>query len=381
MDKSIAHRHRKDCCGCNACSEICPKHCIEMQEDRKGFFYPYVNSDSCIECGLCVKVCPFIRENNKYSDPITAYAAWNIERETYLNSSSGGVAFVFSKLILENNGVIYGCSSNGLDISHIRVDNVNDLYKLQGSKYVQSNVRGIFAQVKQDIKKAYPVLFIGTPCQVAGLKNYIKKVPENLFLIDIICHGVSSRKMLKEHIRNVLGKRHIERISFRNGTDYVLKIYSDEGLSYEAKYWKDLYYKAFIDGITYPSNCYHCPFACEKRISDITIGDFWGLKNINELDVNPNEGISLLLPCTDNGLKILEMAKNNLFLSERNVSEAVNGNPQLRFPTKNNRSIFFNALYHFLPFDIAVLFSILDQKAKSFLKIICNKLKNTFVKF
>lgn len=274
---------KRRCCGCNACAEICPKHCIEMREDRKGFFYPFVNSDLCIECGLCVKVCPFIKENNKYSWPITAYAAWNTEREAYLKSSSGGVAFVLSKFILENDGVVYGCSSNGLDISHIRVDNIHDIYKLQGSKYVQSNVHGIFAKVKQDIKKNYKVLFIGTPCQVAGLKNYIMKVPENLFLIDIICHGVPSQKMLKEHVHHILGERHIERISFRNGTDYVLKIYSDEGLSYEAKYWKDLYYKAFIDGITYPSNCYHCPFACEKRVGDITIGDFWGLKNINEL--------------------------------------------------------------------------------------------------
>lgn len=380
MVRSIINRSKKYCCGCNACAEICPKHCIEMKEDKKGFFYPSVNLDFCVGCGLCVSVCPFEKENNEYAYPITAYAAWNTDRNTYLRSSSGGAAFVFSKFVLENNGVVYGCSSNGLDISHIRIDNIDELYKLQGSKYVQSNVRGIFSQVKRDVKSECPVLFIGTPCQVAGLKNYIKKIPDNLFLIDIICHGVPSQKMLKEHVNTIFKDKKIERISFRDGTDFTLKLFSDIGERYESKFWKDLYYKAFMDGITYSSNCYNCPFACEKRISDITIGDFWGLHNAEDLAINQKEGISVILPCTNKGIKLLVKVNKNLFLEERRIEEAIEGNAQLRHPTKKGRSVLFNLFYSFLPFDMSVLLSIIDKKTISLFRIISNKFCNGFGK-
>lgn len=378
MAKSVANKKKKDCCGCNACAEICPKHCIEMKEDKKGFFYPSVNNDLCVGCGLCQKVCPFVNEHNKLILPKVAYAAWNKDEKTYLNSSSGGVAYVLSKLILEKNGVVYGCTSNGLDVSHIRVDNVCELYKLQGSKYVQSDIRGVFSQVKRDIEGLIPVLFIGTPCQVAGLKNYIKNIPDNLYLVDIICHGVPSQRMLRQHVKFVMGKCEIRSISFRIGANYIFRILSNDGRYYESKFWKDLYYKAFIDGISCRPSCSNCPFACEKRGGDITIGDFWGLNDANKFPIKIDNGISVVLPCTDKGLNILKETRSFLALYIRTVDEAVSGNAQLHHPLKSYRSRAFGFFYSFLPFDMSVFLSIWDKKVFSFMKIIFLKCKNGF---
>lgn len=161
---SVANREKADCCGCNACAEVCPKNCIEMIPDRKGFLYPQVNQAACIECGACEKACPFEKGNISLNVPFTAYAAWNKDREQYLASSSGGAAHVFSSHIIKQGGVVYGCSSEGIHIRHIRVEALSGLHKLQGSKYVQSDVRGLFNQVKNDLKAGKPVLFIGTPC-------------------------------------------------------------------------------------------------------------------------------------------------------------------------------------------------------------------------
>ena len=190
-----------------------------MIADAKGFHYPKVDTTACVDCGACKKVCPFEEENIKLNIPLTAYAAWNKDREEYLASSSGGAAHVFSSYIIRQGGVVYGCTSEGMHIRHIRVDSLSNLFKLQGSKYVQSDVRGLFSQVKADLKSGKPVLFVGTPCQVAGLKNYIKWIPEHLYLVDLICHGVPSQQMLNEHIHHIL-KTSAEQRSFRKGQSY-----------------------------------------------------------------------------------------------------------------------------------------------------------------
>lgn len=375
MNKSVANKKKKDCCGCNACAEICPKHCIEMKEDKKGFFYPSVNSGLCVGCGLCVNVCPFEKEHDEYNYPITAYAAWNTDRNTYLRSSSGGAAFVFSKFILENNGVVYGCSSNGLDISHIRIDNIDELYRLQGSKYVQSDIRGIFSQIKIDLKKSISVLFIGTPCQVLGLKNYIKHVPENLYLIDLICHGVPSQQMLQEHFAYVLKSHSVVHLSFRKGQIFCIELKGKDGIIYSSESHKDLYYRAFLNGISYRASCYQCPFASLKRVSDMTIGDFWGLQDVTSFPLKNDEGVSLLLPLSEKGKMLIEVVKPNMYIYERSLKEATNDNEQLHHPVKETLRVrLFRVLYPILSFDKVVTICIAGYKFRSFLKIISRKI-------
>lgn len=371
---------KSHCCGCNACAEICPKHCIEMKADSKGFLYPQIDADVCIECGLCDKVCPFPIENQIKRDPLTAYAAWSVDRKIHLSSSSGGAAYVFSKYIIEKGGVVYGCCADGLDIRHIRVDKVEELYKLQGSKYVQSDVRGVFSQIKTDLRNSLNVLFLGTPCQVAGLKNYIKHVPENLYLVDLICHGVPSLQMLNENIFYIARGKHIENISFREGNNFKLNLQGD-GLKYKSDCWKNLYYRGFFDGITYRTSCYSCPFATSKRVSDITVGDFWGLQMIEKLPVEVQDGVSVLLPCTEKGIQLINMVKEHFYLYERTVNEAVVGNTQLRHPAPRSLGYhIFNGLYPMISFDKSVYCSILDRKFISLIKLCWNKLKHGFGK-
>ncbi len=351
-----------------------------MKTDSKGFFYPKVNTDICIECGLCNKVCPFSIKNQIKQKPVTAYAAWSINRDIHLSSSSGGAAYIFSKYIIEKGGVVYGCCADGLDIKHIRVDKIEDLHKLQGSKYVQSDIRGVFSRVKTDLKNSVCVLFIGTPCQVAGLKNYIKHIPDNLYLIDLICHGVPSQQMLNENILHITQGKHINNISFREGTNFRLNVQGDD-LKYKSDCWKNLYYRGFFDSITYRTSCYKCPFARLERVSDITIGDFWGLRNVEKLPIETKDGVSLLLPSTEKGIQLINLVKEYFNLYERNIDEAVAGNTQLRHPSSHSWGYYvFNTLYPMISFDKSVYCSILDRKFISLIKLSWNKLQYGFRK-
>lgn len=363
---SVSNKKKAECCGCNACAEICPKHCIRMTEDAKGFLYPKVDSATCIECGACEKVCPLNTSNISLKIPLKAFAALNKNHQEHLASSSGGAAYILSSYILDKGGVVYGCTSDGIDVRHIRVENHSDLSKLQGSKYVQSNVCGLFKDVKNDLKSGKPVLFIGTPCQVAGLKNYIKHIPEHLYLVDLICHGVPSKKMLHDHIKYVAKGQKIQHISFRKGNDYRLSVKADK-FSYEVSLWetpyKDLYLKGFFEGMISRPSCYQCPFACPSRVSDITIGDFWGLKNAELLPKESKDGVSLLLPMTDKGQNLIHSVEGNMYICERSVDEAVNGNTQLRHPSlQGRRSRLFNILYPILSFDTAMNIVLADHK-------------------
>ncbi len=363
---SVSDKKKAECCGCNACAEICPKHCIQMIEDAKGFLYPQVDSAICIECDACENVCPLNTSKLSLRTPLKAFAAWNKNHQEHLASSSGGAAYILSSYILDKGGVVYGCTSDGIDVRHIRVENHSDLSKLQGSKYVQSNVCGLFKDVKNDLKSGKSVLFIGTPCQVAGLKNYIKHIPEHLYLVDLICHGVPSKKMLHDHIKHIANRRVVQKISFRKGNDYRLSIQT-VNFSYEVSLWetpyKDLYLKGFIEGMISRPSCYKCPFACPTRVSDITIGDFWGLKNAELLPEETRDGVSLLLPMTDKGLNLVQAVESNFHIIERSVDEAVDGNTQLRHPSlQGRRSRLFNILYPILSFDTAMNIVLADHK-------------------
>lgn len=373
-------KKKNACSGCNACAEVCPKHCITMVADSKGFYYPEINKNLCIKCGACERVCPFVR-NTELIAPLKAFAAWNKDRKQHLLSSSGGAAYIFSKYIIEKGGVVYGCTADGLDIKHIRVDNVKDLHKLQGSKYIQSDIRGVFSQVKADLKNSVSVLFIGTPCQVAGLKNYIKQIPDNLYLVDLICHGVPSQQMLQEHVLGLAEGVKIESVSFRKGNNYVLNLKGNSWTYSTSSYWEDCFLRGFYDGIVNRDSCYSCSFATSKRFSDITIGDFWGLQDIEKLPSEINEGVSLLLPCTEKGMLLIDRTKEYFNLYERNVDEAIAGNPQLRRPIfRSLRCYVFNCLYPILSFDKSVYCSILDRKFISLIKLSWNKLKYGFRK-
>ncbi len=325
----------KDCTACMACVNVCPKSCISMKQGKLGHIYPVIDADLCIECGLCIKSCQ-VNYPLALKSPVTAYAGWHKDIAEYHTSTSGGAAAALSNAVIADGGVVYGCESRkGVKICHVRIDRQEELYRLKGSKYVQSYVgSSTMKDVRSDLNHGLKVLFIGTPCQVAGLKSFLKKDYENLLTVDIICHGVPAVSYLRRHVKRVSGGKGTS-VTFRKGNDMALRVFDASGEKiYYSNVWrerfKDTYYNAFIDGYTYRDCCYTCKFARPERVSDITIGDFWGLgADLKHDSVN---GCSCILPVTDKGHILLKGSE--MELHERDVMEAVNGNGQLRAPSR-----------------------------------------------
>lgn len=371
------------CTGCGLCASICSKNSIKMVTiDKLGHLYPQIDQKKCVDCGLCKKKCPSLN-NPIQTAPITAYAAIAKDNEEYHSSTSGGAASVFSRYIIENGGVVYGCAvvedDDVVDIRHIRVDMIDELYRLKGSKYVQSRITDIIPQLKEDIKKEKKVLFIGTPCQCAAINNIYGKTPENLYLVDLICHGVPSFDLLKRHIKNRLPNKQVSKLSFREGNELKLSIVATDNTLYckstVADRFKEFYYDTFIDGCTFRESCYTCPYAKPNRCSDITIGDFWGLKkDADEYLPNHTIGTSVLLPVSEKGKCLIQATSQRFNLVERTVNEAVNGNHQLQHPTsKGRRTKIFRYLAKILRLETAYRISIWDRIVRNSLKKLTKK--------
>lgn len=303
-----------------------------------GHVYPKIRQKTCVDCGICVSKCPALNVPN-LEKPAEAYAAWSKEEADYKSSTSGGAASVFSQHIISKGGVVYGCAMlPDIDVRHIRVDNLDGLPKLKGSKYVQSTIVEVIPQLKQDVKNGKPVLFIGTPCQVAAIKALYIQQPENLYLVDLICHGVPSKEMLKRHMHKVADYPHYDKIIFRENKTYLVAVVVDGKVVYRQPLnhprYKDWYINTFFDGYTCRESCYQCHYARPERVSDITIGDFWGLgKKIpaDEIPQHPN-GCSVIMPTTNKGKQLVANVSNDMYMYNRSVDEAVAGNDQLRFP-------------------------------------------------
>lgn len=334
-----------NCTGCGLCVAQCPKHSISMEvHGSLGHLYPEIDQDTCIDCGLCVRKCPAIHAP-KLEKPTVAYAAWSKNEEDYKSSTSGGAASVLSQYIISKGGVVYGCAMlPDIEVKHIRVDRKEDLLKLKGSKYVQSSIVDIIPQLKQDVKDGRPTLFIGTPCQVAAIKNIYKEQPENLYLVDLICHGVPSVIILKKHVKKVADYPHYDNIIFRESS-YIVVVVVGGKVVYRRPLnqprYKDWYINTFFDGYTYRESCYKCRYACPERVSDITIGDFWGLgKHLpaNEIPPHP-DGCSVMLPVTEKGRELVDSVSGQMNMYEREVNEAVSGNDQLKRPCPLTRRI------------------------------------------
>lgn len=339
-----------------ACVDKCPKQCINITEGKLGHLYPKVN-DGCIDCGQCLKVC--LAENSQTFMPaLTTWAAWRNDDTLRSESSSGGMAAVISEHVVKSSGVVYGCAFvPEFSFKHVRCATTDELQRLKGSKYVQSDMRGVYKSIARDLKDGRQVLFIGTPCQVAGVKMFFKNVSENLFTIDLVCHGVPSVKILKESLPKDILRKHIDAVEFRVDTKYHFSAKSGiSGTVFERPLSKDLFLKAFFTAITYRDSCHTCKFAREQRISDITLGDFWGLdKSVTE---DTEKGVSLCIVNTEKGRKLFNET-DGITKAERPVSEAISGNRQLQKPMRANlRTRLFNALYPKLGFKWSVICSI-----------------------
>lgn len=321
----------KDCCGCNACAQRCPKHCIILTEDHEGFLYPKVNTELCIECGLCEKVCPVINQKPK-KGPLEVYAAINPDEQIRKESSSGGIFTLLAEKIIQENGVVFGARfDENWEVRHDYTETIEGLAVFRSSKYVQSRIEDNYLKAEKFLKEKRKVLFSGTPCQIAGLKKFLRKEYDNLLTVDFICHGVPSTKVwrmyLDETCRNLIkrgsssnfideGRRsYIEAINFRHKIlgrkrfSFFLKLNSafiqseknTEGIF--EPFSENAFMKAFLSDTILRPSCYQCPCKSGKSTSDITIADYWNIQQVLP-EFDDDKGISLVLTNTSKGENI-----------------------------------------------------------------------------
>ncbi len=348
-------KDKKNCCGCKACEIICPKNCIEMTVDEEGFWYPIVDKDKCIDCGMCEKSCPILNKaSRKKSFDAKVYGAYSNNESIRINSSSGGMFSELAASVLEKNGAVFGCTMND-DFSfakHIKVEAIDDLPKLQGSKYLQSDTNITFEEVKNCLQNGQEVLYSGTPCQIAGLKSYLGKYSKdyNLMTVDIICHGVPSSDVWNCY-KSALVKKFdstVEKISFRNKSNgwqnYSLLCEFENKKEYKKFAGDDLYLRGFVADYYLRPSCYDCQFKGDNIKSDITLADFWGIDKVNP-KINDNKGISLVVIHSQKGQQIFDEIKDNekiTYFSE-NAEKGLEYNPSYynSVKMKNMRKVFF----------------------------------------
>lgn len=328
---------KKNCSGCKACYNICPRSCIEMKIDNEGFWYPSVDVERCVDCGLCEIVCPEINiyKNSRVSASPTCIAAWNKDIGVRENSSSGGVFTSIAEWILDNDGVVFGAAyDKAHNVVHSEVHSIEDLSAIRGSKYVQSDINNTYNIAKKYLGKGRKVLFTGTPCQIAGLYNFLQKEYAELYTCDIVCHGVPSPIVFQKYKKNLQKEynSNISEITFRNKKNgwknYRVAIKFENGSEYSKSFIKDSYMKGFLRNYYLRPSCYSCSYAKLPRVSDITLGDFWGIASkYPELD--DDCGTSLLFVNTDKGKAVLRAIKNNIVQQECDIEVAINGNPSI----------------------------------------------------
>lgn len=299
----------KDCCGCTACESICPVDAISMQPDAMGFLYPVADALKCTGCGMCDKVCAFDGNYDKsrnFSEPL-AFASRHRDMKEIAASQSGAVFAALSDYILERKGVVYGAGYDGhFRVVHKRASGRDERDEFRGSKYVQSDMGGCFRQIRDDLRQGKTVMFSGTPCQTAGLVSFIgDKLRENLYLMDLVCHGVPSPGIWEDYLC-YLEKRENLPIAAVNFRDKGLKgwrshiesfQFANTRISYEC-----LYTDMFSKHIMSRKSCHNCPYTNTVRPSDITAGDFWGIERSSAAAMGEdNKGCSLMLVNTEKG--------------------------------------------------------------------------------
>lgn len=320
------------CTGCFACMNKCPRQAIHCTVDTYGRTVPQIESAKCIKCGLCKKVCPSLHPVEKHV-PLRCYAAQRREEEERRQSASGGIGAILAEQFLLDGGKVYGASvSKEGSVCHSRADQQEEGKRFRNSKYVQSDIGYSYKDVDKQLKTGKPVLFTGTPCQIAGLRSYLGRDDENLCCVDIICHGVPPMAYLAQHISSVTKGKKVNGISFRGGEEeYSLTLKKDQEVVYCADKFHDTYFHAFMKSMIFRENCYQCPYAAPARVGDLTMGDFWGL-NRSRLKTEQKGKISVVLVNTKKGEKIFKSIKNSILYEAREVEEAVQGNHQLRGP-------------------------------------------------
>lgn len=354
---------KEECCGCNACTVICPKQCIIMPNDEEGFFYPLVDKNNCIDCGLCEGVCPILNKQkgnaDRYETPLV-FAVYNTNHEVRLDSTSGGLFSALAEKMFELGGYVGGAVFNeDHTVSHIVTNDRSRLPELRSSKYLQSYTNTLYFDIKQLLEKGGKVLVCATPCQITALSGYLGHDYENLVTCDFICRGVNSPKVFKKYIEMLERQYHSKavKIKFKNKTfgwhRFSTKVDFANGKSYIKDRYHDLFMVGYLQACNFARpSCYACQFKGFPQKADITLADFWGIENIDPL-MDEDCGTSLVLVNSDKGLTFFNSLGGAIFKKEFKMEDAGKGNSAMNRPlkaTNYDRKAFFDALNE-MPFN------------------------------
>lgn len=350
MPSFLQDNLKQHCSGCGACVQTCGSAAIKLACDEEGFVYPKINGDKCVKCGRCVSVCPF-ENNSKESGEQEFFAAKSKDKSVIRGSSSGGAFYEIAKTFCDENYVIFGAEmTEDLKVCHGFIEDFSEIAKLQKSKYVQSDISDSFRKVKAFLKENKKVMFSGTPCQVAGLKNFLGCDYDNLVTVDIVCHGVPSQQLFDKYLSELskeLGSR-VTEFTFRNKKNFDRKdcnqktvlIKTESGRESVKEVLQCEYLAGFHEALFYRPSCGECPFAGTERTGDITLADFWGAEKYFG-DFDDGKGVSLVIANTEKGRELVGRANMNFISADK--EKAASQNAQLRKPVEfhKNRDKFF----------------------------------------
>lgn len=379
---------KEDCTGCHACYNICPQDCINMEFDNEGFLYPIVHYEKCIECNLCEKVCPIMHQENVKNEPI-AYGCYNKNEEVRKQSSSGGIFTLISEIVIKLGGVVFGAGfDEDYNVEHSYIDKIEEIGKFRGSKYVQSKIGDTYKQAENILKNGRIVLFTGTPCQIGGLKSYLRSNYNNLICQDIVCHGVPSQYVWQHYKKFISKDRKLIEMNFRHKSTgwkkYSIKFDFEDGSYYKEVGNENAYIKGFVNNLYLRPSCYKCAYKTIHRQSDITLADFWGIEGILP-DLDDDGGTSLIFVNNKKGQEIFDKIKNSIEYSKVDIEKSIEFNPCAVKSCDNNenRDRFINEYKNYNFNESINLITKIKKKKKFliFLKKIRNKLSSIVKKW
>ena len=380
------HIHITDktfCTGCSACEQVCAHSAIQMRQDYEGFVYPHVDTKSCIECGLCSTICPQKQGQKQSEEKTEIYAAYNTNENIRAASTSGGLFSMFSQWVLSQGGVVFGAAfTDTWMVRHEVAKNDIEYARFRGSKYVQSDVTGIYKQVKSYLKNDIWVLFSGTPCQIDGLKAYLRKDYEKLLIIDVVCHGVPSPKLWAKFLNWLKGKyevRPFKDIRFRaktNGWEKCMVEFDVETKknavdTIRFAWAEDMYTNLFEHGISLRPSCNQCKYRSIVHPSDIILGDCWHFQTYAP-ELFDNKGLSLIMLHTEKGKQLFKDISASLVykqLAPEIVAEQIAA--EAGYYSESSGAREFYILQNILPLEVAAKYA----KRKSIAQRIKSKLK------
>jgi coenzyme F420-reducing hydrogenase beta subunit len=348
----IGIENKEQCCGCEACVQVCPRKCISFNMDNEGFGYPKVNESECVKCGSCVKACPIINAKKPSDEIKKAYIGYIKDEKIRAVSSSGGLFTAFAEYIIARNGAVYGAAfDKNFTAHHICVESSDDLGKLRGSKYIQSRINTSYIEAKEQLEQGRLVLFTGTACQIAGLKRFLGKEYDGLYTIDLLCHGVPSEKVWLRYT-NELEKKHnahivsvYQKSKLSGWRDSTFEIIFGNGDSERSVSSKNGFMRLFLSDICLRPSCHACRFKSLKRDADITIGDCWRIRDF-DAEMDDDKGISNIIIHSEKGQRLFENISHLLNYKEADVDVALPKRSLSRISVARhrNRDKFFKKL-------------------------------------